>query len=177
MTRPRRHPAAAPLLLGLASCAATTAAEEAPGPVPVSTPPPGDPPQLGHDRGKSYIVPAVEIVGFELALNQFDRHYVDEEDYATDSDSISDNLHHAWVIDQDSFETNQFLHPYQGSIYHGFARSAGLSYWTALLYDFAGSALWEVAGETSPPSLNDQITTTFGGSFLGEALFLMASAV
>jgi hypothetical protein len=32
-----------------------------------------------------------------------------------------------------------------------------------------------VAGETGPPSLNDLVTTTFGGSFLGEALFRMSS--
>jgi hypothetical protein len=79
------------------------------------------------------------------------------------------------VIDNDPFYKNQFLHPYQGSIYHGFARSAGLDYWTSLGYDFAGSTVWEIAGETDPPSLNDEITTTFGGSFLGEALFRMSN--
>lgn len=40
-----------------------------------------------------------------------------------------------------------------------------------------GSAAWEIAGETTPPSRNDQITTGFGGSFLGEALFRMSSLV
>jgi hypothetical protein len=37
--------------------------------------------------------------------------------------------------------------------------------------------MWEIAGETTPPSKNDQITTSFGGSFLGESLFRMASLV
>ena len=60
-------------------------------------------------------------------------------------------------------------------MYLGFARSAGLGYWESLGYTFAGSALWEIAGETTPPSINDQITTGIGGAFLGEALFRMAS--
>ncbi len=126
-------------------------------------------------EGKSYLIPALDILGFQFLLNQFNRHFIDEETYGTDLDSIKDNLDSGWVIDSDPFATNQFLHPYQGSIYHGFARSAGLNYWEALGYDFAGSTVWEIAGETDPPSLNDEITTTFGGSFLGEALFRMSN--
>jgi len=70
---------------------------------------------------------------------------------------------------------NQLAHPYSGSLYHGFARSAGLNYWESSAYTFAGSALWEVAGETTAPSLNDQIATGIGGSFLGEAMFRTAN--
>jgi hypothetical protein len=62
-------------------------------------------------------------------------------------------------------------------MYHGFARSAGLNYWEALLYDNIGSYLWKMGGETGDPSLNDQITTGQAGSFFGEALFRMASLV
>jgi len=131
----------------------------------------------GKGRGKSFLIPAVDIVGFEFLLNQLNRQFNSEDVYRTDFASIEHNLHSGWVIDNDPFATNQFLHPYQGSVYHGFARSAGLNYWEALGYDFGGSALWEIAGETVPPSLNDQLTTTFAGSFLGEALFRMASRV
>ena len=60
-------------------------------------------------------------------------------------------------------------------MYHGFARSNGLSYWEASAYTFGGSAMWEIAGERTPPSRNDQISTGIGGSFLGEALFRMAN--
>jgi hypothetical protein len=89
--------------------------------------------------------------------------------------SIRRNLHSKWVVDDDPFHVNQLGHPYQGSMYHGFARSAGLSYWEAAGYAFAGSAAWEIAGERTPPSRNDQINTGIGGTFLGEALFRMAS--
>jgi hypothetical protein len=60
-------------------------------------------------------------------------------------------------------------------MYHGFSRSAGLGYWESSGYTILGSALWEIAGETTPPSVNDQITTGFGGSFLGEPLYRMAN--
>ena len=56
-------------------------------------------------------------------------------------------------------------------MYHGIARSNGLSYWPSVAYTFAGSALWEIAGETTPPSRNDQIASGIAGSFLGEPLF------
>jgi hypothetical protein len=39
----------------------------------------------------------------------------------------------------------------------------------------AGSFLWEEAGETTRPSVNDQVATGIGGLFLGEPLFRMAS--
>lgn len=157
--------AVASLLVG--ACATVTTASESP--QQEST--------WGVGKGKSYLVPAADIVGFQFVLNQYDRHFDDPDTYGTDLSTIEDNLHRGWVIDNDPFAVNQIGHPYQGSIYHGFARSAGLSYWESLAYDFGASALWEIAGETDPPSLNDQITTSFGGSFLGEALFRMASLV
>lgn len=128
-------------------------------------------------EGKSYLIPALDIIGFDTLLNVFDRNFVDKQVYASTYDTIRHNLHSAWVFDNDPFSTNQFLHPYQGSMYHGFARSAGLNYWESLLYTFAGSAAWEIAGENTPPSKNDQVATGIGGTFLGEPLFRMASLV
>jgi hypothetical protein len=55
------------------------------------------------------------------------------------------------VIDKDPFSINQIGHPYQGSVYYGFARSGGLSYWESLLYTLACSFLWETYGETTAP--------------------------
>ena len=125
--------------------------------------------------GKSYLIPALEIVGFQFLLNQFDRHFIDDPTYSSNWSSIQQNASHKWVVDNDPFSINQFGHPYQGSMYYGFARSAGLNYWESLAYTFAGSALWEIAGETTPPSKNDQIATGIGGTFLGEPLFRMSS--
>ena len=123
---------------------------------------------------KSYTIPALEILGFDALLNLYDRAHFGCCDFNSSLHTIRRNLHSSWVVDRDSFTINQLGHPYQGSMYHGFARASGLSYWEALGYTFAGSALWEIAGEATPPSRNDQISTGIGGSFLGEALFRMA---
>lgn len=124
---------------------------------------------------KSYAIPPFEIIGFDVLLNRINRYREGPGDYDVTSDSIRRNLRSRWVVDNDPFSVNQFMHPYQGSMYHGFARSAGLNYWEALGYTFAGSALWEVAGEKTLPSRNDQIASGIAGTFLGESLFRMAS--
>lgn len=126
---------------------------------------------------KSYGIPAAEIVGFDFLLNRFDHAYFGCCDFDVSARSIRRNLRSSWVIDRDPFLVNQLGHPYQGSMYHGFARASGLNFWEGLGYTFLGSAMWEIAGETTPPSLNDQITTGIGGAFLGEALFRMANLV
>ena len=135
--------------------------------------------------GKSYLIPALEIPAFLLLLNGYDRlaypNSVEpggKKTYDTNLSTFWDHVNHGpWVVDQDAFAVNQFGHPYQGSIYHGFARSAGLSYWESLLYTNVGSFLWEMGGENTPPSINDQIASGIGGSFFGEALFRMANLV
>jgi hypothetical protein len=72
---------------------------------------------------------------------------------------------------------NQIQHPYQGAVYQGFARSAGLGFWESSVYTFLGSFVWEVAGETTKPSINDQVASGIGGSLLGEPLFRLSSLV
>ena len=126
---------------------------------------------------KSYVIPALEIIGFEVLLNEINRHSSDSADYKSTLSTIRHNLHSSWVVDSDPFRTNQLGHPYQGSMYHSFARSAGLSYWESLAYTFAGSALWEIAGENTPPSRNDQVASGIGGTFLGEVLFRISNLV
>ena len=134
--------------------------------------------------GKSYLIPALEIPTFLVILNVYDRFAYphDMEDgkkvYDTNLSTFWDHVVHGpWGIDEDAFAMNQFAHPYQGSMYHGFARSTGLNYWESLLYDNVGSFLWETGGETTHPSVNDQIASGIGGSFFGEALFRMAGLV
>ncbi len=123
----------------------------------------------------NFLVPVLDIVGFDTALNRLDFHFGDRPVYNVSSATIKKNARAKWVVDTDKFEINQFYHPYQGALYFGFARSAGHGYWASLGYAFGGSMLWEIAGETGPPSINDQITTGIGGTFLGEPLFRMAT--
>jgi len=133
-------------------------------------------------EGKSYFIPALEILGFIFAVNAVDRlafsNQVEDgkKVYNTNLYTFWDNLVHGhWRYDKDAFHVNQFQHPYQGSIYHGFARSAGLNFWESLGYTFLGSFLWETGGETTKPSINDQVASGIAGSLYGEVLFRMAS--
>jgi hypothetical protein len=125
----------------------------------------------GAASHKSYILPAVEIVAMDAAVNLAARQVMGPDHYKVTPASIRRNLRGPWVVDDDPFEINQFLHPYQGAMYHGIARSNGLGYWPSVAYTFAGSALWEIAGENTPPARNDQIASGVAGSFLGEPLF------
>ena len=129
----------------------------------------------GKGEGKSYLVPAYEILGFEFLLNRFNHYAIDESVYGSPTSNLRQNLKRKWIIDNDAFSTNQFLHPYQGSIYQGFARSAGLDFWQSFGYTMAGSLLWEEAGEHTKPSINDQVASGISGNFLGEPLFRIAS--
>ena len=146
-----------------------------PAPTAFNAPEPTPTPGWGVGDAHSFWVPALEVPAYEVLLNRFD-HY--EEDAATYPDMWTNfrvNQHRSWVIDNDKFSTNQFLHPYSGAVYQGLARSAGLDFWQASAYTFAGSLLWEEAGENTAPSYNDQVATGIGGNFLGEPLFRLAS--
>jgi hypothetical protein len=174
--------------LSLGTTAAEAADEATPGDLPKSWAAlANDPPLQGRENPdrdtasaiaarKSYEIPAFEVLGFAFLLNQVNRH-TDGSDYNSNWSTIRRNLHSSWVVDSDPFKVNQLGHPYQGSMYHGFARSAGLNYWESLGYAVAGSALWEIAGEATLPSRNDLLNTGVGGSFLGEVLFRLSNLV
>lgn len=94
-----------------------------------------------------------------------------------DEDTIGRNLRSRWVLDDDAFWVNQSGHPYQGVFPYGAARSAGLGFWASTPYPFVTSAVWELVGETTPPSVNDQITTTVAGVVLGETFHRISGMI
>jgi hypothetical protein len=169
---------AATLTCGLAVLVAGCAPRVPPAPVgppPTagSTPPTSPSPERTTEPGRwrlRFVVPLVEIAGLGVALNAGGRFWKDDGSFVVTRDSIARNLRRRWDIDEDPFEINQIGHPYQGAAVFGLARSSGLSYWQAAAYTFLASAAWEIAGEATRPSVNDQIATGIGGSFLGEAL-------
>jgi hypothetical protein len=175
-TSPRRTAAA---LLLFAIGAGVQAQTMAP-----SNPVPAVAPSVKHDAvrnwntggDKSSVVPAFEVPGYLAALSVVDRITIPHNSYDSTLRSSWDHLRDEhWVFDTDPFNMNQFSHPYGGSMTFGLSRSTGDSFWRSLIYSNAGSFIWEIAGETDLPSINDQITTGTAGAFLGESLFRMAS--
>src|SRR4030095_14162576 len=61
--------------------------------------------------GRSYVLPAGEILLYEFLLNRFDRNFVEPtSDYETSWDTIWKNLTDSkCVIDNDQFKVNQLL--------------------------------------------------------------------
>ena len=175
-TQTTRIPIARPLVLVLA-CAGACRAQDAPGPWAAGAARAPATAADGAEQEKSVAIPALEIATFDLLLSNFNRAFSGVHDYDVSAHSIEHNLRGPWVVDDDPFSTNQFAHPYQGSLYHAAGRSLGLNYWQASALTFAGSAWWEITGEKTPPSKNDQVASGIAGSFFGEPLFRMAHLV
>ncbi len=134
---------------------------------------PGEP--VAH---KNYWIPALEIPAFQFTLNQFDRWAYGLTDYGSTWASGWDHVKHGpWVVDRDAFTVNQIGHPYQGTMYYGFARSSGLNFWEGWIYSNAGSYIWETYGELTDPSINDQVASGTAGAIIGEPLYRMANLV
>ena len=76
-------------------------------------------------RKSSIAIPALEIVTFDLLLSNFNRATSGSHDYDVSWHSIEHNLRGPWVVDNDPFSVNQFAHPYQGSLYHGYRPQHG----------------------------------------------------
>ncbi len=125
---------------------------------------------------KSYMIPALEIGGILILANIGARIAGAPWADATPS-TMWTNLTNPWVYDNDLFSVNQLAHPYGGALLFTSARSSGHGFWTSAIYGLGGSLVWEVLAETEPPSINDQITTTIAGAFLGEVMHRWGRAV
>jgi hypothetical protein len=106
-------------------------------------------------------------------------YFVRDADFAHITwESIGHNLQFKnWEWDDNNFKTNQFAHPYHGNLYFSSFRSNGYSFWQSAPAAFAGSYLWEVAGETHPPAPNDFINTSLGGISLGEMTYRLSNHI
>ena len=110
----------------------------------------------------------VQAVGIDFGIWGYNR-YLAKEPWAKISiQSFRNNIEHDWVMDEDSFDVNQFGHPYQGSLVFTAARAQGLTFWQSVPYPVFSSFIWEIGLETEYPSINDMITTPLSGITYGE---------
>lgn len=91
--------------------------------------------------------------------------------------SWNESIENGFDWDPNNFSTNQFAHPYHGSLYFNAARSNGFDFWESAPFTFAGSFQWEYFGESRHPSVNDWVNTSVGGIALGEMTHRLASTV
>src|SRR5690606_30764989 len=94
----------------------------------------------------------------------------DPYSYITFKNFIDHQRFSAWDWDDNQFTTNQIDHPFHGQIYFNAFRSNGYNFYESSIATVAGSYIWETAGETQHPSINDLVNTTFGGILLGEMM-------
>jgi hypothetical protein len=141
-------------------------------------------PTVVQGTRKKYLVPAIELPVYLTMQSIFARIlYPDlmedgKKAYFSTWETTREHFEKwNWKFDKDPFDVNQFRHPYMGATMYGLWRTAGHGFWSSLVYSNVGSFLWEMAGETGPPSTNDMITTGQAGSLLGEALFRIANVV
>lgn len=121
----------------------------------------------------------VEVIGLNLSVWSYNRYIRPGggAGFRTGFNSWKENLINGFEWDDNNFETNQFAHPYHGSLYFNAARSNGYSFWESVPFTFAGSFGWEYFGETHHPSMNDWIATSVGGFGLGEILHRFSEMV
>ena len=120
---------------------------------------------------------ALEVVGINTLVWGFNRFVTREAFAKVTPKTIFRNIKTGFVWDNDKFETNLFSHPYHGGLYFNAARNNGLSFWQSLPYSYAGSLLWEFAGENEPAAINDLLATTIGGAAIGEVTNRMSRLV
>ncbi len=145
-------------------------------PVREENPPPlTQPSPLRARTERSVLVPVLESALVNFMLASFNN-LITRQPYAQITlATIASHLPpRSWTFDNDYFLVNQFGHPYQGAWPFIAARSSGLNFWWSVLFPFGASLAWELFFEIDPPSVNDQINSTLGGAFLGEALFRVA---
>lgn len=120
---------------------------------------------------------AAQTFAINAGVWAFDRFVMEEDFSRVTPKSISRNLHHGLVWDNDQFSTNLFAHPYHGSLYFNAARCNGMNFWQSFPYTLGGSLMWELAGEVEPPAINDLLATAIGGTALGELTHRMSALV
>lgn len=131
----------------------------------------GDDDRFALPQKKNWLRAGAMIFTVNAFVQRFDA-WVLREDFAKISiHSVKHNFRHAFVWDNDNFNTNLFAHPYHGNLYFNSARANGLSYYEAFPCAVFGSLMWEFFGEITPPAINDLMATSIGGTCIGEVTF------
>jgi hypothetical protein len=136
-------------------------------------------PQDFHHTKWRFVRTSAEVVGFNLLMTAFGRYIMepDGDGFKVTWESIEENLIAGMEWDDNSFNANNWRHPYQGAMYFNAARANGYDFYQSSAFSFAGAWLWEYTGERHHPAYNDWINTAVGGIIYGEALYRLSDMV
>jgi len=91
------------------------------------------------------------------------------------TNSVKENLKTGFVWDDDQWGMNQWGHPLHGGQFFNAARTNGYDFWGSIPFVVTGSMFWELFMEAEPPSINDLISTSVGGVYMGETQYRLSS--
>ncbi len=91
------------------------------------------------------------------------------------TNTVKENMKTGFVWDDDQWGMNQWGHPSHGGQFYNAARTNGYDFWGSIPFAITGSLVWELFMEAEPPSLNDVISTTVGGVYMGETQYRLSS--
>jgi len=121
-----------------------------------------------------------EVVGLNMVIWSYDR-FIREggtnPGFRIGMNSWKENFKNGFEWDDNNFSTNQFAHPFHGSLYFNAARSNGFDYWESMIFSLSGSYMWEYFMETHHPAYNDWIATGIGGAAIGESLHRLSAMI
>jgi hypothetical protein len=132
-----------------------------------------------HHTKWRFVRASAEVVGFNLLMTAFGRYIMepDGDGFKVTWESIEENLIAGMEWDDNTFNANNWRHPYQGAMYFNAARANGYDFYQSSAFSFAGAWLWEYTGEAHHPSYNDWVNTAVGGIIFGEALWRLSDMV
>ncbi|MGC3977553.1 MAG: DUF3943 domain-containing protein [Paludibacteraceae bacterium] len=132
---------------------------------------------IPHVTWNSYTKTAMTAAVVNIGVWSFDRRVLNTEYSRINLQTIKNNLSHLPVWDTDKFSTNLLMHPYHGSMYFNGARLNGFNFYESVPFALGGSLMWEYFMENELPSINDLISTSLGGSALGEVAFRLSDNI
>jgi len=117
---------------------------------------------------KNQLKAAGLILATNVSVWAYDRFIVGGNYARINLNTIKRNFKTGFTGDNDGFLTNLLSHPYHGIMYFNSARSNGMNFWQSVPFTASGSLMWEFFMENETPAINDFISSTVGGSCLGE---------
>lgn len=120
---------------------------------------------------------SAEMLGINFVSSWLNEYTRGESSYPITPRTIQHNFEQGFKYDDNEFQTNQLIHPFNGAMYFNSARTNGIGFWGSAVMALAGAFIWECCGESQPMSWNDMVSTGIGGISRGEVAYRLGSMI